>query len=166
MEIDKHALLAEVRARVAADLAAVSSSQRETQAGATHDEAKPESDKDTRAIEASYLARGLAERVASLRTAAAKLQRLQVRAFDEDEDDAIALTALVGLADGDDEDDLVRYFVLPAGAGIKLDHAGEVIRVVTPESPVGQALLGRRCDDEVTVPARGGARSKVIVSLS
>ncbi len=164
MEIDKHALLAEVRARVAADLAAVSSSQRETQAGATHEEAKPESDKDTRAIEASYLARGLAERVASLRTAAAKLQRLQVRGFDED--DAIALTALVGLADVDDEDDLVRYFVLPAGAGIKLDHAGEVIRVVTPESPVGQALLGKRCDDEVTVPARGGARSKVIASLS
>ena len=38
---------------------------RETARGATHEEAKPEDDKDTRALEQTYLARGQAERVAA-----------------------------------------------------------------------------------------------------
>ena len=44
----------------AADLATLEKAQHATQAAATHEEAKPENDKDTRALEQSYLARGQA----------------------------------------------------------------------------------------------------------
>ena len=43
---------------VAADLASLQRAHRATVEGATHEEAKPENDKDTRALEQSYLARG------------------------------------------------------------------------------------------------------------
>jgi len=43
-----------------------SSAQRTVVEGATHEENKPENDKDTRALEQSYLARGQAQRVVEL----------------------------------------------------------------------------------------------------
>jgi hypothetical protein len=51
--IDKAELLEKLRAQVTADLARAAQAQRETQQGATHEEARPENDKDTRALEAS-----------------------------------------------------------------------------------------------------------------
>ncbi|HWZ89090.1 MAG TPA: hypothetical protein VNW92_09580, partial [Polyangiaceae bacterium] len=60
---DKARILSLLRARVAADLATMSAAQRAVVVGATHEENRPENDKDTRALEQSYLARGQAQRV-------------------------------------------------------------------------------------------------------
>jgi len=160
--IDKRELLAAVRAALAAQLEAVEDSQRQTQAGAVHEESKAENDKDTRALEASYLARGLAERVASLRAADSKLGKLRIRTFAEGE--PVALTALVTAED--DSGSELYFFVAPAGAGIKVEVGGRVVRVVTPTSPVGERLLGARCDDEVEIQTPRGRRTVVIVAIS
>src|SRR5690606_13474742 len=71
--IDKRAVLRALHARLAERLAGLTSSQKTAQAGATHAEANQEHAKDTRAIEQQYLARGLAERVETLREAVAAL---------------------------------------------------------------------------------------------
>jgi transcription elongation GreA/GreB family factor len=47
----------------------------------------------------------------------------------------------------------------PAGGGISL--AGGTVQVVTPRSPVGRALLGRRAGD--LCEALGGARTRELV---
>jgi len=159
--IDKKKVLAAVRAALEAQLVAVEDSQRQTQAGAVHEESKAENDKDTRALEATYLARGLAERVASLREADSKLAKLRLRSFGEDE--SVALTALVTVED--DSGAELDFFVSPAGAGIKVEVDGRVVRVVTPTSPVGERLLGTRCDDEVSIQTPKGRRTVVIVSI-
>ena len=52
---------------LAADLETLERAQQAAIEGATHEEAKPENDKDTRALEASYLARGQAMRLEELR---------------------------------------------------------------------------------------------------
>ncbi len=70
---DKRAIVAAVIARMAADLDRLETSQRATQDGATHSETKADSDKDTRAIEAQYLARGLGMRVEKQREARARV---------------------------------------------------------------------------------------------
>ena len=44
-------------------MSALTASQKTVQSGAIHEETRQEDPKDTRAIEATYLARGLAERV-------------------------------------------------------------------------------------------------------
>jgi len=54
----KPTLKAELLALLAADLDTLERAHRATTEGATHEEAKPENDKDTRALEQSYLARG------------------------------------------------------------------------------------------------------------
>jgi transcription elongation GreA/GreB family factor len=155
---DKRRVLAELRARIAADLEAVSASQRHSQESSTHEEARAEDDKDTRATELSYLARGLAKRVAELREAASKLASLALRELDDDA--AVAMSALVATEDGNGDRDL--WFVAPAGGGIDLSVDGHRIRVITPSSPLGRALVGKRVDDEAELDTPRGRRSLTI----
>ena len=159
--IDKQALLDALRAVVAEDLERLTSSQRQTAQGATHEEARPENDKDTRALESTYLARGLAERVAGLENAQRALDALKLRDFGED--DPIALSAVVTL-EGDAGS--ARYFVVPAGGGRELQQLAATIKTVTPEAPLGRALIGTYVGDEVQVRTPQGARELEVVELA
>ncbi|MBL8923396.1 MAG: GreA/GreB family elongation factor [Myxococcaceae bacterium] len=66
----------------------------------------------------------------------------------------IGLGALVEVEDGDAGKTL---FVAPAGAGEELTGPGGdgFLHVVTPGSPLGKALIGRRVGDVVEVMVRG-----------
>ena len=66
---DKTEILRLLRESVSADLTTMSAAQRAVVDGATHEENRPENDKDTRALEQSYLARGQAQRVVELQHA-------------------------------------------------------------------------------------------------
>jgi len=156
--IDKAELLELLRQRLADRVDSLTSSQRSTQAGAVDPEGKAEHDKDTRAIELQYLARGLAERVETLRAAVATLAALELRDFAQG--DVVRSGALIGLRDDDDRE--LVYFVAPAGGGERLDVGGASILVLTPQSPLGRSLLGARVDDEVEVELPGGKRRALI----
>ena len=160
--LDKRLILEELRRLVHEEFETVAASQQETQAGATHEESKPENDKDTRALESSYLARGLARRVGELQDAATMLDALELRTFDDET--PIALSALVTLEDDDGE--TRHYFVAPGGGGLKLDVAGAKIAIVTPSSPLGRALIGKRLDDDVELQSPQGKRELVVVSVT
>ncbi|MGH0035749.1 MAG: GreA/GreB family elongation factor [Myxococcota bacterium] len=156
--VAKIRVLEALRDRIALQRAALAESQRSTQAGATHAEAKPEHAKDTRAVEASYLARGLALRVEELDRAAALLESFEPRDFGEDE--PVAVGALVGL---EGETGALRIaFLSPAAGGERVEVDGREIYAVTPGSPLGRALLGREVDDEVTVRRAGGRTTRTI----
>jgi transcription elongation GreA/GreB family factor len=159
--LDKTAVIRLLIDAVEADLRAVLDSQRSTQEGAVHEEAKAEDDKDTRAIESQYLARGLAQRVEELQETIAKLGALKLRDFGED--DPIALSALVTVEDEDGA--RTRYLLVPAGGGRKIDVDGEIVVVVTPSSPVGRALLGKRRDDPLTIRTPSGTREGEIAGV-
>jgi transcription elongation factor GreA len=61
--------------------------------------------------------------------------------------------------DGDDEDDVQRYFV-----GSIEEHRGDM-PVVSPSAPLGKALLGKRAGDTVEYEAPGGALKVTIVEV-
>lgn len=58
------------------------------------------------------------------------------------------------------------YFVAPAGGGLVMRVDGRPVQVITPQSPLGEALLGRRRGDRVEVRAGAGVRAYEIVGLS
>jgi transcription elongation GreA/GreB family factor len=140
-------------------LADLERAHRETHAGATHEEAKPENDKDTRALEQSYLARGQAQRVVELRNAVGEAQAMPLRAFGPN--DPIALGALVQVEEAETAH---VYFIAPQGGGARL-AAGEV-DVVTPKSPLGRALLGKCAGDSLDVRLGDRVRELEITSVS
>jgi transcription elongation GreA/GreB family factor len=133
--------------------------QKATHEAATHEEAKPENDKDTRALEQSYLARGQAARVVELEQAVADVSAMRVRAFTSD--DPVALGALVAAFENDKE---LRLFLAPHGGGHLL--AGGTVRVVTTKSPLGLALLGKRQGDEAEVVVAGKSRTIEILDVA
>jgi hypothetical protein len=156
--VSKRDLRDELASLLAADLAARERSHRAAREGATHEEAKPENDKDTRALEQSYLARGEALRVEELRQALADVQAMPLRSFGEG--DGALLGALVTTADGAAT---AISWLAPHGGGSRL--AGGAVQVVTPKSPLGRALLGKRAGDECEVALAGRTRTLAVVKV-
>jgi transcription elongation GreA/GreB family factor len=144
---------------LAADLAVRERAYQAAREGATHAEAKPENDKDTRALEQSYLARGEALRLEEQRVALSEVQGMGVEAFEESS--PVRLGALV---ETDEDGEAALFWILPHGGGTRL--AGGSVLVVTPKSPVGRALLGARAGDECEVLVAGKPRLVCIVAIS
>lgn len=124
--------------------------------GATHAEARAENDKDTRGLEQSYLARGHALRVEELEGALVAIARLP----EGKGGGKVGLGAIVTV---DDDGSESRYYVAPWGGGVVI--AGG-IQAVSPQAPIGRALLGREVDDEVEVARPGGARTLTITAIA
>ena len=158
MGMDKKTFVDRLRDILLHELAEARRIAVETAAAANHPEAKPENDKDTRKIELSYLAAGQAARAHELEAALAMLAALPLRRFGES--DALQAGALVELdVDGKSQ----RVFIAPCGGGQKIaTEAGEV-SVVTPQSPLGGGVLGKRVGDSFELRVAGQVRDVEIV---
>ena len=152
----KTSLREQLVAALAADLAVRERAYRAAREAATHDEAKPENDKDTRALELTYLARGEAMRIEELRAAVAETQAMALGPVGDGQ--PVRLGALVAT----DEDGVEALFWLaPHGGGSRFG----AVQVLTPKSPLGQALLGKRAGDECEALFAGRRRSISIVAV-
>jgi transcription elongation GreA/GreB family factor len=157
--MDKPALIRALCTQLEAEIARATESATRTREGATHEEAKPENDKDTRALEASYLARGQAQRVVDLQVALQQVKFMELRDFGPD--DAVDVSALVQL----EADDETRwYFIAPAGGGNKLQLGATAVDVLTPAAPLGRALIGRYVGDEVALAGAPGRKREWTIS--
>lgn len=128
--------------------------------GATHAEARPENDKDTRGLEQSYLARGHAQRVAELEDAVAAVAGMQVRAHPVGA--PISAGALVTVSEHGERR---RLWIAPYGGGLTLVDGDGQVTVLTPSSPLGRALLGKRVDDECELGSGDKARTLEIEAV-
>ncbi len=137
MTVDKPALHQDLIRALETARERLLSAQRTSQEGLTHEEARAEGDKDTRATEASYIARGQAMRVEALEAELAKVRSVRVRSFAAGE--PVALSALVTL---EAPDGRRTVYLAPAGGGLRLQADTVEVHVVTPSSPLGKALIG------------------------
>lgn len=155
----KEALRDELVTSLVANLTILERSHQAAIEGATHPEAKPESDKDTRGLEQSYLARGQALRIEELRNSLIELKTMPLHTFKKD--DPISLGALIFA----EENDVERvYFLAPYGGGTTI--AGGTVQVVTPRSPLGEALIEKTAGDDCEVFLAGKNRELYIVKVS
>jgi GreA/GreB family transcription elongation factor len=159
--MDKARVRAALEAQLQQDLAVAVEAQRRTQSGATHEESKPENDKDTRALESSYLARGQAQRVVGLTHDLSTASALELRVFEAAT--PIAVSALVELDDGEHT---AFYFLSPVGGGLTLDVDGVAVRVLTPAAPLGRAMLGQSVGADIEVRTPQGLRQLSITRVS
>ena len=151
---DKLAVHAALLRALRASLETMAHAARQSAEGAVHEENRAEGDKDMRATEQSYVARGQAMRVEDLAEQIQRLEATTPRRFGDD--DAIASTALVEVA----IDGASRLFYVSAhGGGVQVEVDGVAVTVVTPVSPVGRALSGRRVGDDFELAQRGALRT-------
>jgi len=153
--------LASLVAHVEGEIATMRKAAYDAAEAATHAEAKPENDKDTRALEASYLAAGQAERVRTLETALKQLVTIELK--DIGKTTPICASAIVTLED--DDGARTVFFMSPHGGGVRLELEGQSVQVVTPQSPLGKALLGRLHGDVIELRGKSGLREMTIVDV-
>jgi len=151
--VNKPAVLAKIISQLKAELALFTATAQATHAEATHEENKAEDKYDTRGLEASYLAMGQLKQAEEAQLSVQTFEALPVRAFSPS--DAISLGALVVL-EGRDRN---CYFVGPRAGGTEVRLNGQAVMVITPQSPLGRQLMGRRQDDTVQLDpgGKGGA---------
>jgi len=112
------------------------------------------------ALENSNLARAQTQRADRARTELAAVENMPLPKFGPK--DAIGIGAIVEIED--EEEGGRTFFLAPVGAGEELtgpDGDG-ILSVVTPASPVGKAVLGRRVGDVVEITVRGELRELTI----
>lgn len=124
---------------------------------ATNEDNKAENKYDTRGLEASYLAGAQAERVRDLKETLTLISNQQFKNFSDD--DKIALTALVELQT---EEKINWVLILPKGGGHQVVVQKQSIKVITPESPLGQLLIGKKNGDEFMLNAKEYSISSVL----
>ena len=128
---------------------------------ATSEQSKAENKYDTRGLEASYLARGQARQVAETEEALIQLRGLASAASHTPT--AIGQGTLVEM-----EQDKERfwYFIAPCAGGTEIRHANKEILVLTPHSPLGRELVGKRAGDAVTLMLAGKPQRQKVVNVS
>lgn len=131
-----------------------------TYEAATHEESEAEDQYDTRGLEASYLAGAQAKRVAALEQTLHSLKQLKFRDFSDE--DPIGETALVEL----EHDGKTNYcLLLPHGGGMSVEHDGHQVQVITPKSPLGEALVGRTAGDVAVIDVNNQTKEYEIISV-
>lgn len=148
---------------IEADLQIAIESQKATVDYVTDEDNKPENQYDTRSLEASYLARGQAERVADLKECLGVFKNSVVREYNDTT--PMGNTALVQLASLDDSDEIKNVLLMPKGGGLTLTVDQKTIQVVTASSPLGQVLIGKKTGDEVSYKVSDKIREYEILAV-
>lgn len=158
--MNKRALIKKITAKLTGELEIYFRAAQFSRAEATHESSKAESKYDTRGLEASYLARGQSRQAADLEAAIGEFEKLTARTFVDGE--AIAIGALVELETGGEK---LFYFLGPRAGGTEVLHDKKEILVITPQSPLGEQLMGRKQGDQPQLKFGGAKQAAKIVSV-
>lgn len=118
------------------ELARQAQANAQSNAATSFSAANADKQRDTTGVEAAFLAHGYAKHCLEL---ASRLDELKAMAVEDFTGQEIDVGALVEV-DMDGENDC--YLLLNAGGGTEVTVDGKTVTVITPESPLGQALMG------------------------
>ena len=157
----KNLLLKKIVARLKESLDVLENAAKNSRAEATHESSKAESKYDTRGLEAGYLASGQARQAREILESIKVYEALPLRDFAAGE--TVNLTALVELEmDGSRS----YYFIGPKNGGLEIEHQREEILVITPQSPLGENLMGKQAGQRWTARLGGSTIKYHLVSVS
>lgn len=158
--MDKKKLIEKFAGLIEEDLKILIHSAQVAHEAATHTESKAEDQYDTRGLEASYLAGAQARRASQLESDLRVFRTIEVLFFSQES--KIQATAFVTVeCDGKS----AYYLFMPCGGGLNLSVDGKRIQVVTPQSPIGEALLGKKVGDQFTLLLQGHTKDFDIISV-
>ena len=159
--ISKRAIVGLIIEQLTEQLTTLAGASRAMHADASDEQSKPEDKYDTRGLETAYLASSQARMATEMEQALAVYQALELKKFAEKT--PIDLTALVELESNGTR---TLHFLGPKGGGLEILHKGTEVLVITPESPLGQQLIGRKVGDRIKFQTRGPAQEFRVTSVS
>lgn len=158
--MDKRTIIREIQTGLANELQSIVESAKAAHDAATNAESRAEDQHDTRGVEASYLAGAQAARVAEIHRLITVFKFFPIRDFTEK--DLIGPGALVELELNNTR---AFYFIVPQGGGLVVRVDGNAVQVITPQSPIGDALMARKVGDTIEIDSRAGTRKYKVISV-
>jgi hypothetical protein len=158
--VDKPKLVNAIIEKLRGDLALYHKAADAARFEATHEQSKAEHKYDTRGLEASYLARGQSRQAAEIGLAVENFQKLLLRSFGPA--DPIDTGALVELQN---EKESNLYFIGPRAGGTEIIFQKREVLVITPESPLGSQLFGKRLGEKCLLELGGRKEQFKITAL-
>jgi transcription elongation GreA/GreB family factor len=159
--MNKRAVLKAILAVLHAELDTYVRAAKAARAEATDEQSRAENKYDTRGLEASYLAAGQVRQVVELEAAIAAFEALPARKFGPGE--AIGLGALVELEQNGER---MHYFIGPSAGGTEAECGKQSVLVITPQSPLGGQLQGRKNGEQLELNVAGKRQRARVVTVS
>ena len=118
-----------------------------SRASVTSDQSKQESKYDTRGLEESYLAHGLAQSVMDLEEALSHLNTCRMSARSE----TVQLGSLIHCRGTQGQS--IYFLLSSSGGGIEAESEGNEVTIITPESPLAKNLTGKVSGESISTPS-------------
>ncbi len=163
---DKHVLLKKaviidkILAELASELEGYLRSARSAHAEATDEQSKAENKYDTRGLEASYLAHGQSRQALEITEAIEQYRALEPRDFGPAE--PVDIGAVVAV---ESKRETAHYFMGPRAGGTEVVVDSVAVTVITPPSPLGQQLAGKKTGDTWSMKIGGRAEKYRITRI-
>jgi len=159
--MNKRSIVEAIVAALEVELESYLRSARSAHAEATDEQNKAENKYDTRGLEASYLAEAQTRQATEIEQSIQQFQALPLADFGPD--DPIDLGAVVEL---EQAGKTTTYFIGPRAGGVEITHRGREIIVITPNSPIGQQLVGQKSGAHLRLIVSGGSKEYQITSVA
>jgi transcription elongation GreA/GreB family factor len=159
--MNKKTLIKKIVTQLTGEIAIYAKAANAARAEATHEQSKAENKYDTRGLEASYLARGQSKQAAEIAEAIEEYEKLNPRNFTAI--DPIDLTAVVEL---EAKGERSFYFLGPRSGGMEIQHEKKEVLVITPQSPLGQQLMGKKQGARWKMELAGSKSDFCVISVA
>lgn len=153
--MNKQTVLDQIVAVLSRELVVLTRAANDAFSAATDPDSRAENKYDTRSLEASYVARGQAQRVEELRLALRSFNAMA--GVDLPAGSSVVLGALVSLQLSGR---MSHFFFAPQAGGTEVRVGDDEISVITPASPLGAKLSGRKVGDVIEL--RPGTQASVV----
>lgn len=159
--LSKRAIVRQIIEQLGHELETLAAASRAMHADASNEQNKAEDQYDTRGLETAYLASSQARLATETEQALALYQLLPLPKFTVKM--PIAPGALVEL---ESKGTRTFYFIGPKSGGLEIHAKGQEIIVITPESPLGEQLVGKLSGDRIKLQTRGPAQELRVISVA
>lgn len=168
----KTKIIAAFIAKFESEVEAQTASAKAAHEAATHEESKAEDAHDTRGVEASYLAGAQAARIAELKSVILEYKTLQERSIAATRPDStvavgaiVVIQPLVGVDSERAKGAPIEALFAVRGGGTTVEVEGKTYSIFTPNSPIGEAILGGSPGEVVEIESKAGNRAYRVESI-
>jgi len=157
---NKQKILAQMIDQLQADLLMLEQAVELARDTATHSDCLGSSKYETMGLEASYLAQGQGIRLLEVERSLSCFKKIKLS---DQVTTAVSLSSLLQLED--DRGSQQMIWLAAVAGGLKVECDDMKVTVVTPQSPLGRALVGKRVGDELEIKIAGVNRSYEILTV-
>ena len=160
-DVNKSDLIAKIVANLSSERDLLAKAARAAHAESTHEQSKADNKYDTRGLEASYLAHGQAQQAIEVGETIRRFESLPLRQFAEQEGADVG-----ALVEVDHSGNRTVYLLGPGAGGMEVELDGREVLVLTPASPLGRQLMGRKKGERVKAEPTGMRQGFVVTNVT